>query len=176
MKDNNKIPENDMKTGIFYATTTGTTQDVAMKIAKALGVADADVYNVANTPIDKFADYEMLVVGSPTYGSGEVQDDWTGILDGIDALNLHGKTVAVFGCGDESMSDTFCNAVGILYNAFKKTGAKMVGTFNTFPYKFEDSAAVPVDGAEAVGLLIDEVNHPDATDKRIADWTAEISK
>lgn len=165
-----------MKTAVFYATTTGTTQEVAQKIAKAMGVADSDVFNVDNAGIDKFADYEMLIIGSPTYGSGEVQDDWLDVLDGVGALNLNGKTVAVFGCGDENMSDTFCNAVGILYDAFKKTGAKMVGSFNTFPYEFDDSAAVPVEGAGAVGLLIDEVNHPEATDKRIAEWTDELKK
>ena len=163
-----------MKTGIFYATTTGTTQDVANRIAKSMGVADADVYDVAKIGPDKFAEYEMLVVGSPTYGSGEVQDDWYDMLDGIEALNLDGKTVAVFGCGDENMSDTFCGAVGVLYKKFKATGARMVGEFNTFPYEFSESVAVPVEGAGAVGLLIDEVNHPEATDKRISEWVEKL--
>lgn len=150
-----------MKTGIFYASSTGTTEDVAMRIGAALGVDKKDIYDVSEVAPDKFDDYEMLIVGSPTYGAGEIQDDWYDILDGIEAVDLHGKTVAVFGCGDENMSDTFCSAVGILYDAFKKTGATMVGGFNTFPYEFDSSQAVPVEGGGAVGLLIDDVNHPE---------------
>ncbi len=165
-----------MKTGIFYATSTGTTQNIAERIAKAMGVAETDVYDVANVGPDKLDEYEFLILGSPTYGAGEVQDDWYDMLDAVKSLNLNGKTVAVFGCGDESMSDTFCNAVGIIYKAFKDTGATMTGTFNTFPYEFDKSEAVPVQGAEAVGLLIDEVNHSDVTDKRIAEWVECIRK
>ncbi|MDE6368023.1 MAG: flavodoxin domain-containing protein, partial [Muribaculaceae bacterium] len=32
---------------VFYASETGTTADVARRIAKELGVADADVHDVA---------------------------------------------------------------------------------------------------------------------------------
>lgn len=165
-----------MKTGIFYASSTGTTGRVAEAIAKAMGVADADVFDVVKAGPDKFDDYEFLILGSPTYGSGEVQDDWYDMLDAVKALDLNGKTVAVFGCGDENMSDTFCGAVGVIYNAFKTTGARMIGTYNTFPYKFDASEAVPVPGGEAVGLLIDEVNHPEDTDKRIAGWIESLKK
>lgn len=41
-----------MKTGIFYATSTGTTGQVAEAIAKAMGVADADVFDVAKVGPD----------------------------------------------------------------------------------------------------------------------------
>ena len=36
-----------MKIGIFYGSSTGTTAEVAEKIAKQLGVDAADVYDVA---------------------------------------------------------------------------------------------------------------------------------
>lgn len=163
-----------MKTGIFYGSSTGTTKDIAERIAKAMKVADADVYNVADTAPDKLGDYDLLILGSATYGSGELQDDWYDFLDGAEALDLKGKKIAVFGCGDENMSDTFCGAVGEIYNRMKKTGATMIGAFNTFPYQFDASEAVPVQGGEAVGLLIDEVNHPEVTDKRIAEWVATL--
>lgn len=163
-----------MKTGIFYATSTGTTRGVAERIAKALGVRASDVYNVAKTGPDKFDDYELIILGSPTYGAGEVHDDWYDVLDAVKALDLNGKTVAVFGCGDENMSDSFCSAVGIIYKAFKDTGARMIGEFNTFPYEFDKSEAVPVQGGEAVGLLLDEVNRPEATDKRIKEWVETL--
>ncbi len=165
-----------MKTGIFYATTTGTTAEVASSIAKKLGVAPEDVFEVAKAGLEKMADYDLIIAGSPTWGSGEVQDDWYDVLDALPVLDLKGRKVAVFGCGDEGMSDTFCDAVGSLYEAFGKTGATMIGAYNTFPYEFDRSKAVPVEGAYAVGLLIDEVNHPDQTDRRISEWTDLLKK
>ena len=165
-----------MKIGIFYGSSTGTTAEVAAHIAKALGIDAADVHDVAKTAPSAVGDYDLLVFGSPTYGAGDLQDDWYDFLDGLSALTLSGKKAAVFGCGDENMSDTFCDAVGLIYSKVKATGAEMVGAYNVFPYTFEKSLAVPVPGAEAVGLLIDEVNHPEATDERIAAWAEMLLK
>lgn len=165
-----------MKTGIFYGSSTGTTERIAREIARAMSVPDADVYNVSGTAPDRLGAYDMIVIGSPTYGSGELQSDMYDFLDGASVLDLRGKRVAVFGDGDESMADTFCNAVGIIYDKMKETGATMTGPYNTYPYEFDHSSAVPVQGAEAVGLLIDEVNHPDATAGRIAGWVKELEE
>ena len=37
------------KIGIFYGSATGTTADVAKRIAALLGVDDSDVHDVADT-------------------------------------------------------------------------------------------------------------------------------
>lgn len=163
-----------MKIGIFYATSTGSTEAVAYKIAKALGVAEADVRDVAETAPEALGDYDLLILGSPTYGAGELQDDWYDFLEGASMLDLQGKKLAVFGVGDESMTDTFCDAAAIIADKMKDTGAERVGAFNTFPYEFGHSKAVPVDGGFAIGLLIDEVNHADATDGRVAEWVKTL--
>lgn len=160
------------KTGIFYGSTTGTTEDVANKIAGKLGVEATDVYNVAETAPDKVGDYDLLLLGSSTWGDGELQDDWYDFLDGLQVLDLKGKEIAVFGCGDESMTDTFCNAVGIIYDRLQETGAKFIGDFNADGYSYDASKANV--GGKIVGLLIDETNHPELTDKKIADWCAAI--
>ena len=39
------------KTGIFYGSTTGTTEILAKQIATLLDVADADIYDVANAEV-----------------------------------------------------------------------------------------------------------------------------
>ncbi|MDE5688530.1 MAG: flavodoxin [Paramuribaculum sp.] len=160
------------KIGIFYGSTTGTTEEVANKIAGKLGVDAADVYNVAETAPDKVGDYDVLLLGSSTWGDGELQDDWYDFIDGLQALDLKGKEIAVFGCGDESMTDTFCNAVGIIYDRLQETGAKFIGDFNADGYSYDASKADV--GGRIVGLIIDETNHPELTDKRIADWCAEV--
>ena len=75
-----------MKIGIFYGSTTGTTAEVAGKIAKVMGVESADVHNVAETAPSRLGDYDLNLVGSSTWGSGEVQDDMASFLDGVKAL------------------------------------------------------------------------------------------
>ncbi len=158
--------------GVFYGSTTGTTAEVAGRIAEALGVADADVHNVAETAPSAVGDYDILVLGSSTWGSGELQDDWVDFLDGLEMLALNGKKIALFGCGDETMSDTFCGAVGILYDRLQRTGAEFIAPFNTDGYHYDRTPAEK-DG-KIVGLLIDEVNHPVMTGDRIKAWTALI--
>mgnify|MGYP000379341182 CR=1 FL=1 len=89
-------------TGIFFGSTMGTTEAVAADIAKQLGVADADVHNVADKPAGEVQKYDLLVLGSSTWGAGELQDDWYGFLAQLKAQDLSGKKVALFGCGDLS--------------------------------------------------------------------------
>ena len=67
------------------------------------------------------------------------------------------------------MADTFCNAVGTLHERLKDTGAEFVGAFPDGVYEFDSSSADQGDGV-AVGLLLDEVNHPELSDSRIREW------
>lgn len=161
------------KYGIFYGSTTGTTEEVANKIGKELGVTAMDIRNVAKSAPSDVADYDVLLLGTSTWGSGELQDDWYDFVAGLSEIDLHGKKVALFGCGDETMGDTFCGAVGELYKRLKDTGADFIGEFNTNGYTFSESEAVKEDGM-AVGLLIDRVNHADLTDGRISQWCAQV--
>ena len=115
-------------TGIFYGSTTGTTELVARNIARALGIPDADLHNVADTPADETERYDLLLLGSPTWGCGELQDDWYGFLEALKGQNLQGKRVALFGCGDSaSYPDTFCDALGLIYEALLPTGCTFIG-------------------------------------------------
>jgi len=158
-----------MSVGIFFGSSTGHAEEVASKIAQNLGV-DADVINVAEADAAKISSYDKLICGSSTWGSGDLQDDW----DSFDfsALEVSGKTVALFGLGDsDGYGDTYCDALGKLYFAFKDKGAKIVGATSTDGYTFDSSEAV-VDGKFA-GLAIDE-SQDDQTDDRIASWCDAI--
>ena len=164
------------KTGIFYGSTTGTTESVARLIAEKLGVSPADVHDVSKLDAALAESYEALILGTSTWGDGELQDDW---YDGIKVLknaNLSGKTIALFGCGDsESYSDTFCDGMGILYEDLKDTGCTFLGNrVSTDGYSFGSSIAV-VDGC-FVGLALDDVNESDKTASRISAWAADLKK
>lgn len=157
-----------MKTGIFYGSATGTTADIARRIGKLLNITDEDIHDVAVTKPDAIAGYDTLILGSSTWGNGELEDDWYDFIAALQVIDLTGKKVAIFGCGDETMADTFCNAVGILYDRLADTGATFVGEFPATEYDYKHSAAT--DGATMRGLVIDEVNHPELTDARLKEW------
>ena len=100
------------KTVIIYGTSTGVCEDLANRIGTKLGVDN--IINVTNLDDNVIADNENLILGTSTWGAGEVQDDWYDGLRIIKSANLNGKTVALFGCGDsESYPDTFVG--GMLY-------------------------------------------------------------
>lgn len=151
------------KIGIFYGSSTGYTADVASRIAKALGVEAKEVYDVSNTAPSALGGYDVILLGSSTWGAGEIQDDFADFLDGIDALALPGRKVAVFGCGDETMGDTFGGAIGKIFDRMKRTGADLIGDFEGYSPDRQFN-----------GLIIDEINHADLTDSRIKAWTERI--
>ena len=159
------------KIGIFFGTSTGTTESVAQQIAEQLGVED--VFNVGEVAADKLSEYDVLLLGSSTWGSGDLQDDWYDFLEAAKGLDLSGKKVAIFGCGDSSsFSDTFCGAMGTIYNDLQGTGCKFIGAVSTDGYTYDDSEAV-VDG-KFVGLAIDDVNEDDKTPERIQAWVEAL--
>ena len=161
------------KTGIFYGSTTGTTESVARLIAEKLGVSPADVHDVSKLDAALAESYEALILGTSTWGDGELQDDW---YDGIKVLknaNLSGKTIALFGCGDsESYSDTFCDGMGILFEDLKDSGCTFVGAVDDSGYTY--SASVAAADGQFVGLALDDVNESDRTDDRVSAWAAQL--
>ena len=59
---------------IVYGSTTGTCEDLAGRIAAKLGVDN--VINVTDFNDSVIADNDNLILGTSTWGAGEVQDDW----------------------------------------------------------------------------------------------------
>ncbi len=85
------------KIGVFYGSTTGTTEDVAHRIAEKLNVPNGDIHDASKLNDELVKEYDVLVLGTSTWGAGELQDDW---YDGIKVLNkadLSQQIVALFG-------------------------------------------------------------------------------
>lgn len=158
------------KTLVVYGSSTGTCESIAQKIANLLGAEVVDVANLSDAQVN---DAKNLIFGTSTWGAGEMQDDWYDGVKKLQSLDLNGKTVALFGCGDcESYSDTFCGGMDEIYSAIKDKGINLVGQVSTDGYTFDDSAAV-VDG-KFIGLALDDVNEDDKTDARIKAWVDSI--
>jgi flavodoxin I len=136
------------KIHVIYGSTTGMTEAVAAKIADALG---AQVFNVNADDAAAF-DAELLVLGSSTWGIGDLQDDWAARLDQVKG-SFAGKKVAVFGLGDsQGFADSFCVAAETIANAAKDAGATLVGEV----------------------LKLDDTNESDKTDEKVAAWVQAV--
>ena len=144
-----------------------------MRIYEKLGSETTAVRDIADSSPKDFLSFKTLILGVPTWGIGEIQDDWLDFLSHVEILDLTGKKLAIFGLGDqESYPDTFADALGKLYEAFKPTGGEIIGTWSTLGYEFIESAAVK-EGVFA-GLVLDEENQPELTDLRISSWLKKI--
>jgi len=123
-----------------------------------------------------------LILGTPTLGDGLLpglsadceNESWEEFLPKIDGMDFTGKTVAVFGLGDQvGYAEEFVDALGELHAFFKERGANMVGAWPTEGYEFEHSEAV-VDG-KFVGLALDLDNQSGLTDERVGRWLGQIA-
>lgn len=162
------------ETGIFYGSSSGKTETVATRIYEKLGSETASIRNVAETDLVEMMNYNNLILGIPTWGIGELQDDWLMALPSLEDLDLTGKTVAIFGLGDqESYPDTFADAMGKLFDALKGTGCRIIGSWSTLGYEFEESMALR--GNDFVGLVLDVENQDEMTEMRISDWLEGLS-
>ena len=121
-----------------------------------------------------FLNYDVLILGSSTWGAGDLQDDWYGVIDKLSAMDLSGKKVALFGTGDSSSySDTFCDAIGQIAEAAEKARAQLIGNHvDASEYSYDESIACH-DG-EFIGLPIDEDNESSLTDARVSKWVQQL--
>jgi len=157
--------------GLFYGSNGGATEDVAQRIAARLG--DVDLFAISESTIDRISDYEQVILGTSTYGDGDLQDDWDGVLSRLDDIDFSDRTVALFGLGDQDgFPDTFLDGMGILNEKLAERGARFVGRWDSDGYDFMQSKAI-ADGGFA-GLAIDEDNQSDLTDERIARWVDQL--
>ncbi|MDD5597002.1 MAG: flavodoxin [Victivallaceae bacterium] len=154
---------------VIFGSTTGNTENAANIIAKELGgkaISAADA-----RPEDFNAD--ILILGSSTWGVGEIQDDWIGGLAMLNDCDLKDKIVALFGEGDQmGFGDTFVDAVGTLYQKVTERGAKVIGRWSAEGYKHGSSTA-EING-EFVGLALDEDNESELTFERIRKWCGRL--
>ncbi len=156
---------------IFYASSTGNTEEVAGKINENL--EGFELIDIANDGIDKMNECKTIIIGVSTWGEGDLQDDWEDCLADVQAVDFSDKTVALFGLGDQDgYPDEFVDALGIMYEEVSSKGAKVIGHTSTEGYDHDESKA-EIDG-NFIGLVIDEDNQSELTDERISNWCTII--
>ena len=161
------------KVGIIYGSTSGKTEAVAEIIKEKLSGFEISLIDVSRLKPSDLELYDNLILGTSTWGLGDLQDDWDAFMPRLESANLDGKTIALFGLGDcESYSDTFVDGMGILYEAIRQKGCKFTGTTSVEGYSFSESRAI--NNGSFVGLPIDEENESNLTEERIGNWVSKI--
>ncbi|MDP1613178.1 MAG: flavodoxin [Sulfuritalea sp.] len=177
------------KIGIYFGTDTGRTRRIAKLIAQKLGAragglagvrADAPL-NINRVSLDDFLAHEVLILGAPTYGDGELpglatglaQESWAEFLPHLQGLDMRHQTVALFGLGEqEKYGHEFVDALILLHDAVVACGARVIGAWPVDGYVFTASQAV-LDG-RFVGLALDPVSQPALTEPRIDAWLQQL--
>ena len=156
---------------VIFGSTTGATESAAAEIAAAFGCT---AINVANATPDDFK-ADLLILGSSTWGLGELQDDWTVKIGLLEQADLKGKLVAVFGLGDQNgFADTYCDAMGILAQKAKAQGAVLIGQTSAEGYAHNSSVAE--ENRLFCGLALDDNNESEKTSSRIGAWVEPLKQ
>ncbi|ASF47974.1 flavodoxin [Methylovulum psychrotolerans] len=170
------------KIGIFFGTDTGNTRRVAKDIATLLGAGlAAKPVNIRTANVDDLLQYDVLILGAPTYGEGELPglgtgnatESWAEFLPKLIGHDFSGKTVAIYGLGNQKgYPNDFVSAMAYLYDSFRQCGAAIVGACPTDGYKFKHSKSV-IDGL-FVGLALDQENQKELTQERLGTWLQSL--
>lgn len=143
---------------LIYGSTTGNTEKLSESVAEGLELSGLDikVKRVEDSRPQELEDYDLIILGCPTWGEGELQDDFIPFEEGMENLDLNGKKAAVFGPGDSDY-ELFCEAVNILEKRLKECGAQIVIDSLKVDGDIEDSALKEAESwAQKLGKLIKE--------------------
>lgn len=162
--------------GLFYGSDTGNTESVAKKIQSKLGENLVDIYDIAKATKEDVEKYDFLILGTPTWYTGELQSDWDAFIPNLKAIDMKEKIVALFGLGDqEDYCDYFLDGMGTLKEVIQELGGNLVGNWSTEGYSFGSTKPL-IDDEHFVGLAIDEDRQNELTDERIEKWCAQLKE
>jgi len=140
-----------MKVAILYASSTGKTEAVARRIHALF--PGSVLFPVAQTTGRDMAPFDLVLVGTPTWGTGALPEAWNRRLGDFPPGVFTGKTLAFFGLGDNvAFATTFCTAV------------------LTLRHRFAPGALLVLDPP----LLLDDDNRADLTEGMVTAWVHRI--
>ncbi|MFA0810025.1 flavodoxin [Microbulbifer epialgicus] len=164
------------KIGLFYGSDEGNTESIALRIRARLGEERVDLFDIADVTQLDIANYQQLIFGIPTWDFGQIQSDWEEFWEDVQEIDFSGKTVALFGLGDQfGYGDYFLDAMGMLHDVIVGRGATIVGFWSTEGYEFEASKAEIEREGKFMGLAIDEDQQEELTGERLNLWCKQIA-
>lgn len=112
---------------VVYASMSGNTEKMAdIIIDKLKGFS----FIIEKKMMDyceatELLAYDGILIGSYTYGEGEIPFEAEAFFEELSQINLTGQKAAVFGSGDEAYS-IFCGAVSVFEEQLIDSGATII--------------------------------------------------
>tara|TARA_B100000768_G_scaffold182043_1_gene208771 strand:+ start:784 stop:1302 length:519 start_codon:yes stop_codon:yes gene_type:complete len=162
------------KIAIIYGSDTGITDYVTTLLTNKLNLKNLDVIEVFTIkPID-FLNYDIILIGVPTWYVGDLQSDWEDFFPDFQKIDFNGIKVAFFGLGDQyGYPDNFVDGIGILGKVVLNNGGEIFGYWPNEGYEFNESLGLAPNGM-FYGLAIDEDNQQEHTEERLDKWVKQI--
>lgn len=167
------------KIALIYWPKKGSTEQAAMKIAKAFGPETVDVFTITSVDVSKLKDYDALIIGGSTVGADNWEQAhktrWADFFTGLENINLEGKPFAIFGLGDQVLYPyNFVDGIAEIKKWFEKSGGRLKGLWPVEGYEFRDSRSMG--NGHFFGLALDFEQQKDLSDDRIRRWVAQVRK
>ena len=162
---------------LVFGTDTGNTEEVAEKIQEQLSESGqvVEIIDVTDCSADRISEADMCIFGIPTWDFGGIQADWEDFKEELEAAELGGKKVALYGLGDQfGYGDFFIDAVGWLHEIIQPMGADIKGYWPVEGYEFTESRALSPCKTYFYGLAVDDDQQFEQTDERVSSWVQQI--
>ncbi|MRG87566.1 flavodoxin domain-containing protein [Salinibacillus xinjiangensis] len=130
-----------MKVAIVYTSVTGNTEGLANRIAQQFERCQCEVeeYRVEEFLLEWVKDFDILVIGTYTWGNGEVPEKMKPLLRDLQRLELPHLVTGVFGTGDRFFPH-FCGAVDHFKNVLmNRTKLAVTLKVELFPQKQDET-------------------------------------
>lgn len=166
------------KIGLFYGSDTGVTDDITKDFVDAWKEDNLEVMEIGDAEKEDLEKYEILILGLSTWYDGDLQSDWETFFDDFQDINFSGKTVAIYGLGDQiGYGEYFIDGVGILAKVIIENGGSVIGHWPIEGYRFTESVAVIETKPDYFyGLAIDNDNESQLNDERIEAWIKQVKE
>ncbi|MDR7002454.1 flavodoxin [Neobacillus niacini] len=112
---------------IVYASMTGNTEELAQSIGKGICQAGGtvEIKDILEADVKDLKNYDGILLGSYTWGDGDLADEFLDFYEEMDGLDLTGKIAAAFGSCDSTYEHRG-RAVDILSDKLLELGADVV--------------------------------------------------
>ncbi|MEM8736189.1 MAG: flavodoxin domain-containing protein [Planctomycetota bacterium] len=156
------------KIGIYYASSGGRTRRVAGALAEILSErAYVEANDIRSAELAEMSNWDLLILGSPTYGSGELHPNWTNWNREIISMDLELATtqIAVFALGDQRHHrSTFGDAIWRLEELRNKLGSPAVGEIE----------GPDGNGDRLPGLVLDAISQRRSIPSQLVLWAKKL--
>jgi flavodoxin I len=128
------------KAVIIYGSVTGLTEEIAHMLATEIeNKYEVSLINALEAVPEDVKDADLILLGSSTWGVGQLQMDMIPVNDFIQKMNLKLKRAAAFGVGDSEFKK-YAYAITILEKSLKSAGAQLIQKGYRCDKYFDDAA------------------------------------